>query len=188
MLVLSLVGRAGMGEGPGWGHCLRGRPAPRKLVPKNLVKNLVHGNHPFGAVRSAGPGGSGRPRGDRLRLVVGRGCRYAGSAYLEVSPSQVYGARLLSGFGASTPSRVQIPPPPRWQAPPPDVRGRRMCVPRPIGSRIGARGRSRRARNTTAGGGSGSGPERRDSPDFASGARSGNVSDCARRKHPWLNG
>src|SRR3954469_20488692 len=31
----------------------------------------------------------------------------------EASPSPVYGARLLSGFGASTPSRVQIPPPPR---------------------------------------------------------------------------
>ena len=31
---------------------------------------------------------------------------------MEASPSPVYGARLLSGFGAKTPSRVQIPPPP----------------------------------------------------------------------------
>ena len=32
---------------------------------------------------------------------------------MEASPSLVYGARLLSGFGVETPSRVQIPPPPR---------------------------------------------------------------------------
>ena len=31
---------------------------------------------------------------------------------MEVSPSPVYGARLLSGLRASTLSRVQIPPPP----------------------------------------------------------------------------
>ena len=37
----------------------------------------------------------------------------------EASPSPVYGARLLSGFGASTPSRVQIPPPPRPKGPRP---------------------------------------------------------------------
>ena len=34
---------------------------------------------------------------------------------MEASPSPVYGARLLSGFGATTPSRVQIPPPPPAQ-------------------------------------------------------------------------
>ena len=36
---------------------------------------------------------------------------------MEASPSPVYGARLLSGFGAKTPSRVQIPPPPPASAP-----------------------------------------------------------------------
>ena len=35
----------------------------------------------------------------------------------EASPSPVYGARLLSGFGAKTPSRVQIPPPPQEKFP-----------------------------------------------------------------------
>ena len=40
------------------------------------------------------------------------------SASVEASPSPVYGARLLSGFGATTPSRVQIPPPPPSSRPP----------------------------------------------------------------------
>src|SRR5436190_15391150 len=38
---------------------------------------------------------------------------------MEASPSPVHGARLLSGFGATTPSRVQIPPPPPAQPNPP---------------------------------------------------------------------
>src|SRR4051794_24355683 len=42
---------------------------------------------------------------------------------MEASPSPVYGARLLSGFGASTPSRVQIPPPPRYEGVPVYARG-----------------------------------------------------------------
>ena len=42
---------------------------------------------------------------------------------MEASPSPVYGARLLSGFGAKTPSRVQIPPPPQCDRPPSQRRG-----------------------------------------------------------------
>ena len=49
---------------------------------------------------------------------------------MEVSPSPVYGARLLSGLRASTLSRVQIPPPP-----PCDVSGHRNSLnPRFVGS------------------------------------------------------
>src|SRR5690349_6326571 len=59
------------------------------------------------------------PNGIRRGALPGlcRG-RYRGGAAAfqeEASPSPVYGARLLSGFGASTPSRVQIPPPPRHE-------------------------------------------------------------------------
>ncbi len=57
----------------------------------------------------------------------------------EASPSPVYGARLLSGFGDHTPSRVQIPPPPPTRAPSfgpqrfdetpgPGLPGREFCV------------------------------------------------------------
>ena len=44
---------------------------------------------------------------------------------MEASPSPVYGARLLSGFGATTPSRVQIPPPPPTSLASP---GRPECI------------------------------------------------------------
>ena len=80
----------------------------------------------------------------RRRLCGGRAksltlSRRPGAATLpvvtEVSPSQVYGARLLSGFGASTPSRVQISPPP------PSPAGRRSA-----GSPV--RGRCRLGRPT----------------------------------------
>ena len=43
---------------------------------------------------------------------------------MEASPSPVYGARLLSGFGATTPSRVQIPPPPPHHSGPPHAGAR----------------------------------------------------------------
>ena len=49
---------------------------------------------------------------------------------MEASPSPVYGARLLSGFGATTPSRVQIPPPPPAQPnPPPGSPGGELARP-----------------------------------------------------------
>ena len=44
--------------------------------------------------------------------VLGRGGPVGLPGSLEASPSPVYGARLLSGFGTKIPSRVQIPPPP----------------------------------------------------------------------------
>ena len=57
------------------------------------------------------------PRARVIRRPPRRACNLA-PLILEASPSPVYGARLLSGFGATTPSRVQIPPPPQLVRPP----------------------------------------------------------------------
>ena len=48
----------------------------------------------------------------RKHFAAGRARPLPLPGHGEASPSPVYGARLLSGFGATTPSRVQIPPPP----------------------------------------------------------------------------
>ena len=93
------------------------RPGTGLAVPVCSVR--ARGSDP-GSACATDPGARVRDR-DRgwrgpARGPVGRFARWARSGYgwrpLEVSPSPVYGARLLSGFGTHIPSRVRIPPPP----------------------------------------------------------------------------